>query len=194
MMAMTTTFKVAKSDEARKAWDQVSRDDDLDNEAFDDQFEYDAETTNEYMENLADGGRNEPADAVTTARMVRSLDSDEYTSWNVAMLPFAALQDDGHSVDPLSDHRPVEDIAADIIECADYCKSRETATCKVVDRAKRLLDWLEPVAEDYYGLPRIKAIAMLIRAETGLMTDGEKNDNGAWRDDPIGRAALHIVK
>lgn len=193
-MVMTTTFKVARSDEARKAWDQVSRDDDLDNEAFDEQFDYDAETTNEYMTDLADGGRNEPADAVTTARMVRSLDSDEYTSWNVALLPFAALQDDEHSVDPLSDHRPVEDIAEDIIECADYCKSRETATCKVADRARRLLGWLGPVAEDYYGLPRIKAIVMLIKAESGLMTDGEKNDSRAWREDPIGRAALHIVK
>ena len=193
-MVMTTTFKVAKSDEARKAWDQVSMDDDLDNEAFDEQFDYDAEATNEYMENLADGGKNEPVDAVATARMVRSLDSDEYTSWNVALLPFAALQDDEHSVDPLSDHRPVEDIAEDIIECADYCKSRETATCKVVDRAQRLLGWLEPVAEDYYGLPRIKAIVMLIRAESGLMTDGEKNDSEAWCEDPIGRAALHIVK
>lgn len=193
-MAMTTTFKVAKSDEARKAWDQVSKDDDLDNEAFDDQFEYDAETTNEYMENLADGGRNELADAVTIARMVRSLDSDEYTSWNVALLPFAALQDDEHSVDPLSDHRPVEDIAADIIECADYCKSRETATCKVVDRARRLLGWLEPVAEDYYGLPRIKAIAMLIKAESSLMTEEDRNEPGAWRDDPIGRTALGLTK
>lgn len=193
-MVMTTTFKVARSDEARKAWDQVSRDDDLDNETFDDQFDYDAETTNEYMENLADGGRNEPADAVTTARMVRSLDSDEYTSWNVALLPFAALQDDGHSVDPLSDHRPVEDIAADIIECADYCKSRETATCKVADRARRLLGWLEPVAEDYYGLPRIKAIAKLIKAESGLMTDEDRDEPGAWRDDPIGLTALGLTK
>lgn len=189
-MAMTTTFKVAKSDEARKAWDQVSMDDDLDNETFDDQFDYDAETTNEYMENLADGGRNELADAVTTARMVRSLDSDEYTSWNVALLPFAALQDDGHSVDPLSDHRPVEDI----IECADYCKNRETATCKVVGRAKRLLDWLDPVAEDYYGLPRIKAITKLIKAESGLMTKEDRDEPGAWRDDPIGRTALGLAK
>lgn len=193
-MAMTTTFQVAKSDEARKAWDQVSRDDDLDNEAFDEQFDYDAETTNGYMENLADGGRNEPVDAVTTARMVRSLDSDEYTSWNVALLPFAALQDDGHSVDPLSDHRPVEDIAEDIIECADYCKSRETAICKVADRVRRLLGWLEPVAEDYYGVPRIKAIAMLIRSESGLMTKEDRDEPGAWRTDPIGLTALGLAK
>ena len=195
--------RIAHSSWAQDAWKDL-----LENEAKDPQWvqseEYDYHIEYELivaLREIASGyDTYELEKELEIARLLKAINDDNSRAWEVVAIPF-----DGHDtlsqIELYNEGQPIDRLVANVNWIAEECKAIEQSnederqtSCKVVDRAQRLLDWLEPVAEDYYGLPRIKAIAKLIRAESGLMTKEDRDEPGAWRDDPIGRTALGLTK
>jgi len=147
------------------------------------------------LRDIADGIKTRP-DGVWGVQMAYALNDDTHMAWEVVSMPF-----DGHAMHNRINpnlYTPTDEIVADIKTVIDECKSieqddeeeRNTHT----DRAKRLLGWLDPLGDFCFEVPRVKAIAMLIKAESGLMTKGDRNLPGAWREDSLGLVALALTK
>ena len=194
---------IARSSWAQDAWRNL-----LENEAKDPQWvqseEYDYHIEYELivaLREIASGyDTYELEKEIEIARLLKAINDDNSRAWEVVAIPF-----DGHDtlskIDLYNEGQPIDRIVSNVNWIAEECKAIEQnnederqTSYKVVDRAQRLLDWLEPVADDYYGLPRIKAIAMLIKAESGLMTKDDRNLPGAWREDSLGLVALALTK
>lgn len=157
-----------------------------------------AEKTDRMMNELrdiADGIKTRP-EGIDGVQMAYALNDDTRRAWEVVSMPF-----DGHAMHNRINpnlYTPTDEIVADIKTVIDECKSieqdgkeeRNTHT----DRAKRLLGWLDPLGDFCFEVPRVKAIAMLIKAESGLMTKGDRNLPGAWREDSLGLVALALTK
>ena len=160
-----------------------------------------AEKTDHMMSELrdiADGIKTRPDD-VDGVQMAYALDDDNRRAWEVVSMPF-----DGHAmhnhINP-NLYTPTDEIVADIKAVIDECKSIEQSDKNErntfrshMDRAMRLLGWLDPLGDFCFEVPRVKAIAKLIRAESGLMTEEDRNEPGAWREDPLGLVALALTK
>lgn len=157
-----------------------------------------AEKTDHMMSELrdiADGIKTRP-EGIDGFQMAYALNDDARRAWEVVSMPF-----DGHAMHNRINpnlYTPTDEIVADIKTVIDECKSieqdgeeeRNTHT----DRAKRLLGWLDPLGDFCFEVPRVKAIAMLIKAESGLMTKDDRNLPGAWREDSLGLVALALTK
>ena len=189
---------IAHSKESEDAWEEL-----LAKEDEHDPVEDDVTIDTIYrlvckLRDIADGedtaeAIRKPAD---TAQLVKAINEDNYRAWEVVAIPF-----DGHTthhhISNDNDYMPIDGVIDDIRKTANECASlernneadRKTAF-RCLDRAERMLSWLEPTAEDYYGVPRIKAVTKLIKAETGLLTDEERDEPGDWRDDFIGQVAI----
>lgn len=115
------------------------------------------------LRDIADGedtaeALKKPAD---TAQLVKAINEDNYRAWEVVGIPF-----DGHTthhhISNDNDYMPIDGVIDDIRKTANECASlernneadRKTAF-RCLDRAERMLSWLEPTAEDYYGVPPV---------------------------------------
>lgn len=198
---MDATKKVAGSAASQQAWEALAEEERRPSEEYSAQFDSDAEKAICAMRDLADGYGAGADDPGRTARIMRALDGDVYTSWDTALMP---LEGHGmrHGVDKLgADQQPArrtaDEVLAGIRECdrieRDGGRHDRSTGCRRADRARRMVAWLEPKAEDYDGLPRVRAIAMLVRACGGIMRERDRSLPGAWRDDPIGKVALAVA-
>ena len=152
---------IAHSKESEEAWEEL-----LAREDEHDPVEDDVTIDTIYrlvckLRDIADGedtaeAIRKPAD---TAQLVKAINEDNYRAWEVVGIPF-----DGHAthhhISNDNDYMPIDGVIEDIRKTANECASLERnneadrkITFRCLDRAKRMLSWLEPTAEDYYGVP-----------------------------------------
>lgn len=160
-----------------------------------------AEKTDRMMSELrdiADGIKTRP-EGIDGVQMAYALNDDTRRAWEVVSMPFDGYAMHNHINPNL--YTPTNEIVANIKTVIDECQSIEqdgedeqNTFCSHTDRAKRLLGWLDPLGDFCFEVPRVKAIAMLIKAESGLMTEDDRNLTGAWREDSLGLVALALTK
>lgn len=138
------------------------------------------------LRDIADGedtaeALKKPAD---TAQLVKAINEDNYRAWEVVGIPF-----DGHTthhhISNDNDYMPIDgviDIRKTANECASLERNNEAdrkTAFRCLDRAERMLSWLEPTAEDYYGVPPYQGRC---QADSGRDRSPDRGGKGrAWR-------------